>query len=175
MKLLKIIILIFTTVVFLQSCRQDKTPDNLDEMFLSILANPETVSYYKIDTIDQVNIASVRFDFGSNQLIDSKELEKLKNIKIKHIQYIYTDFKKEEKFKQDEFNVERLYEIYKVAPDLFEENENVDWKVIAQTGATNEEEAKKLFHGLVIYYRDLPTTESMKKEVNYIKERLTFI
>ncbi len=175
MRHLKTIILIFTTLFSFQSCRQDKTPNDLDEMFLSILANPESVPYYKIDTIDQVNIATVRFDFGSNQLIDAKELEKLKNIKIKYIQYIYTDFKKEEKFKQDEFNIERLYEIYKVMPELFEKNEDVNWKVIMQTGATNEEEAKKLFHGLVIYYRESPTAESMKKEVDYIKERLTFI
>ena len=144
MRHLKTIILIFTTLFSFQSCRQDKTPNDLDEMFLSILANPESVPYYKIDTIDQVNIATVRFDFGSNQLIDAKELEKLKNIKIKYIQYIYTDFKKEEKFKQDEFNIERLYEIYKVMPELFEKNEDVNWKVIMQTGATNEEEAKKM-------------------------------
>jgi hypothetical protein len=175
MRQLKTIILIFTTLFSFQSCRQAKTPNDLDEMFLSILANPETVPFYKIDTIDQVNIATVRFDFGSNQLVDSKELEKLKNIKIKYIQYIYTDFKKEEKFKQDEFNIERLYEIYKVIPELFEKNEDVNWKVITQTGATKEDEAKKLFHGLIIYYKEAPTVESMKKEVEYIKERLTFI
>jgi hypothetical protein len=175
MRHLKAIILIFAAFYALQSCRQDKTPNHLDEMFLKVLASPETVPYYKIDTIDQVNITTVRFDFGSNQLIDAKELDKLKNIKIKHIQYIYSDFKKEEKFKQDEFNIERLYEIYKIMPELFEMNEDIRWTVITQTGATNEEDAKKLFHGLVIYYRESPTVESMKREVDYIKERLTFI
>lgn len=175
MRHFKTIIFIFSICISVQSCGQDKTPNPLDELFLSILANPADVPFYKIDTVDLIHIATVRFNFASNQLVDSNELKKLKNREIKYIEYTYTAFKKDEKFKQDELNVERLNEIYNVLPGLFEQREDVTWKVIRQTGAATEEEAKNLFHGLVIYYRDAPTAESMKKEVDYIKESLTFI
>jgi hypothetical protein len=81
-------------------------------------------------------------------------------------------------FKQEELNRERLYNLYRYFPELFESDET-EWKIIEQKGAQSEENAKELFHGFDIYYRPVPTKESIESEITYMESMidtaLTFI
>jgi hypothetical protein len=172
------LILIFGLLLFMSSCRQDIVPNELKPKFDKILENPQVLTEYDFKESTSISHFAIPFDFGSNKLRDSIILEKLENTHIKFITYVYSDFKKDDKFKQDEFNRERLFDLYNYFPNLFEDEE-IEWKTIMQTGGKDGESASKLFHGFVVYYRPTPTAESMKKEMEYIKAMidtsLTFI
>jgi hypothetical protein len=50
-----------------------------------------------------------------------------------------SDFKSDSDFKQEELNRERLYNLYRYFPELFESDET-EWKIIEQKGAQSENE-----------------------------------
>lgn len=162
----------------MSSCRLDIVPNELKLKFDKILENPQVLTEYNFNKGTSISHIAIPFDFGSNQLKDSIIIKKLENTHIKFITYVYSDFKKDERFKQDELNRERLFDLYNYFPNLFEDEE-IEWETILQTGSKDEKTASKLFHGFVIYYRPIPTAESMKKEMEYIKAMidtsLTFI
>lgn len=172
------LILIFGLLLIMSSCRQDIVPNELKPKFDKILENPQVLTEYDFKESTSISHIAIPFDFGSNKLRDSIILKKLENSHIKFITYVYSDFKKDDKFKQDELNRERLFDLYNYFPNLFQDEE-IKWETILQTGGTDEESASKLFHGFVVYYRPTPTAESMKKEKEYIKAMidtsLTFI
>jgi hypothetical protein len=172
------LILIFGLLLSMSSCRQDIVPNELKPKFDKILENPQILTEYNFNEGTSISHIAIPFDFGSNQLRDSIILKKLENTHIKFMTYVYSDFKKDDRFKQDELNRERLFDLYNYFPNLFKDEE-IKWETILQTGGKDEESASKLFHGFVVYYRPTPTAESMKKELEYIKAMidtsLTFI
>lgn len=172
------LILIFGLLLSISSCQQDIVPNELKPKIDEILENPQILTEYNFNEGTSISHISIPFDFGSNRLRDSVILKKLENAHIKFIIYVYSDFKKDDRFKQDELNRERLFELYNYFPNLFKDEE-VKWETILQTGGTDEKSASKLFHGFVVYYRPTPSAESMKKEIEYIRAMidtsLTFI
>ncbi len=178
MKLIQKILSLVVLIVAMNSCRQDIVPNELLPKFDRILRNATVLTQYDFSESNSFHHIALPFDFGSNQLRDSAIINKLENTHIKYITYIYSDYKKVDEFIQEELNRERLYNLYKFVPDLFN-NDEVEWNTIVQTGGETEEQATNLFHGFVINYRPAPTMESMKMEVDYLKgmidTALTFI
>lgn len=173
----KIFLLIVITVT-ISSCRQETVPNELLSKFDSILKDPTQLTEYEFSEGTPFKHIALPLDFGSDKFKDSTILHKLENTHIKYITYVYSDFKSDSEFKQEELNRERLYNLYQYFPELFDSNET-EWKVIEQTGAKSENEAKELFHGYVVYYRPAPTKESMEAEIAYMESMidtaLTFI
>jgi transcription antitermination factor NusG len=172
------LILILGFLLSMSSCRQDIVPNELKPKFDRILENPQILTEYDFNEDTTISNLAIPFDFDSNQFRDSLILEKLENTHIKFITYVYSDYKKDDRFKQDELNRERLFDLHNYFPNLFD-NEEIKWQTILQTGGKDEISASKLFHGYVFYCRPSPTAVSMKKEMQYIKEMidtsLTFI
>jgi hypothetical protein len=170
---MRIINLIFGLglLLLITSCRKEIVPNELLPRFQEILENPYELTKYDFSERASIHHIALPFDFGSNQLRDSLIIEKLDKMQFKYITYVYSDYRKNDKFKQEELNIERLYTLYQFRSDLFEV-EDIDWKIIKQTGAKTEQEAKELYHGFVVYYRPVPTKESMKAEADYIKSML---
>lgn len=158
-------------LISLSSCQQELVPNELIPKFDSILANPSVITEYSFRESLSVSKIEIPFDFASNKLRDSLIPLNLENTHIKLISYVYSDYKSDDRFNQDEFNRERLYELYTYFPELFEGDE-VKWEVFSQTGATNEASANELFHGFVIFYRPAPTDEMMQREIAFINSMI---
>jgi hypothetical protein len=173
----KILLLIVISGI-ISSCRQKIVPNELLPKFDSILKDPTQLTEYEFSKGTPFKHIALPLDFGSDKFKDSTILAKLENTHIKYITYVYSDFKSDSKFKQEELNRERLYNVYQNFPDLFDSNET-EWKIIEQTGANSEQNAKELFHGFVVYYRPTPTKESMDSEIAFMESMidtaLTFI
>lgn len=80
--------------------------------------------------------------------------------KVVRVDLVYTDYPVGRNF--DKLNLNRLIELRKFMPALFEDVTATAWHVIAQEDGKNRREAAKLFHGFVLHLED---TEEKKKEV----------
>jgi len=107
-------------------------------------------------------------DFNSPMIKNPDAIEKLKGKNIEKVELIYTSYKLALKFSQPKLNSDRLKELRRLFFPVFE-NTRVNWRFYAQSHGRNEDEAKKLFHGFVITYKQ-PEESLAKKELNYINE-----
>jgi len=80
--------------------------------------------------------------------------------KVVRVDLVYTDYPVGRNF--DKLNLNRLIELRKFMPALFEDVTATDWYVIAQEDGKSRREAAKLFHGFVLHLED---KEEKKKEV----------
>lgn len=85
--------------------------------------------------------------FGEAEIKDTSGLFMLHSTQIVSVQYVYTRYKQSEEFRQEKLNKDRLYNLYKILPEAFDEN--VEWKVIEQTQAEDSASAEKYFHGFI--------------------------
>ncbi len=173
-KVMKKVILILTTLLIgLVSCREEIVPNSIIPIFDSILDKPTQLTEYEFLDSTSFKYVTLPLDFGANRVKDSILLAKLKNAHIRYITYVYSDFKSDPNFKQEELNRERLYYLYLSLIQLSDdEHIEIEWKVIEQTGADSELSAKQLFHGFVIYYRPQPTKESMQAEITFVDQMI---
>ena len=153
------------------SCRSRTVPTDLAAHFDKILQNPQTMAKYQTVKTPGIKSLMLSFDFGSNQLKDTSFIKQLKDARIKYITYAYSDYKKEAKFKQDEFNRERFYSLYQQLPAVFKDT-TIHWQVINQNEAKDQASAAKLLHGFVLYYRPTPTMAARKKEIADFKKKI---
>jgi len=120
------------------------------------------------------NKTNLVLDFGFNKSkFDVGLLDSIRNKSIDTILLVYTAFRQAESFNQSDLNVLRLNELKQYMPYIFENN-LIHWKVVRQTGAKNDQDAKAYFHGFVIKFKKggLVTPLTTEKEIMFIKEYL---
>ena len=100
----------------------------------------------------------LEMSFGHTDYLTAEEKNILQNAKIYQVHLVYTDFPKNEDFRA--LNLSRIKVIENTRKSVVSDT-LIKWKLIRQTDCTSEEEAKNLFHGIVIMYR----IEDFKEEV----------
>jgi hypothetical protein len=94
----------------------------------------------------------------------------LEGKQVESIELVYTQFSESPAFNQAGLNHKRLVQLRSLAPSLFTQP-FISWKLVAQQPATRDE-AKKLFHGFAVIYRETPTEETMQSELAYLRESI---
>jgi len=140
----------------------------VDLSYLTSLS-PQFVANYKLPDSGAL---IVRMPFADSVLRNGREINALKGKPVYRIDLVYTDFQVSPSFKQPELNRGRLRALKKVAPWIFNMS-IIDWNMVAQTSCRNEEAARKLFHGFVIYYGPSPTKESVASELMTLEKILS--
>ncbi len=110
------------------------------------------------------NTLKLKMDFNSPEIINAGDVNFLKGNSILKVELYYTAFQISEKFSQPKLNKERLLNLKKLLPELFNQS-FVIWEFKAQNDCKNEQIAKEYFHGFVITYIPKVTTEDTKKEI----------
>lgn len=124
----------------------------------------------KADTLhDPDNRLLLYMDFNSPVIKNLYVINVLKNAVIEKVELVYTSYRLSETFSQPKLNRERLLNLNRLFPDLFK-SDLIKWSFSAQTVGKNETEAKKLFHGFIITFRERPSEATMKTEVSYLKD-----
>jgi hypothetical protein len=137
-----------------------------------ILSTPVTLAEkIKIPKSDTVMV--LPFSFGDFTIQTQKTLDSINRRPIEKIVLVYTRYKKSEDFSQETLNRNRLEQFRKQCPYIFNNN-LITWELIEQTGAKNDEEAKKYFHGILIYFRgkNIKKELTTAEEISFIKKRL---
>ena len=146
------------TVLFLIAVCTANAQSTIDEIMKFL---PQKVDFYdNTDDSLQIKMPYAKSTVESKKLPAPEDLSKIVSIDL-----VYTEFRRSDRFSQPKLNRYRLKTLQKVLPEVFE-LEDVQWNIIEQTGATDMEGAKELFHGFVFNFEE----EYVSEEITYIKK-----
>lgn len=139
-----------------------------------VLSNPIGVDRYELKAGTNFTL-KIPMYYGSSKVFIPADLESLRELDIKEIHLVYTDYPVGKDLIS--LNKNRLRRITNVRKDLVSDT-SVIWKVFRQTGCSSEEEAHGMFHGLVVHYAPNSKHRSWAmrhgKELNgYLPSRIT--
>ena len=132
---------------------------------------PQIISeYYRKDI--HTNQVYLKMEFATNKCVNKPILNEIRGATITKIELIYTSFRISSNFNQPQLNKKRYEALFQLIPNL-KANNLVKWDVFVQTGAKDEEEAKKMMHGFIITYKPKPTKELAIYELKTMKDVLS--
>jgi len=100
---------------------------------------------------DLENAVTLTVNYAGEIVISDADLEYLENNEITNIDLVYTQFKRNPDFDQQQLNQDRLNMVLNKFP--FIEVDNINWQLVEQTEATTYEEAQQYFHGFVFHFK----------------------
>lgn len=128
---------------------------------------PIGIGTQKVDTTIAVFLP---MPFSQSNFLDISQLKKIPgNEWIYGVHLVYTRFREVDTFNQPKLNYHRFEELKKTYPVLFD-LKDIEWKVLEQREATTRERATTCFHGFVIYLKNLPPPDLLKKELSFISK-----
>lgn len=104
----------------------------------------------------------IKMNPGDHTILNPKDVEFLKSQTVVEVDLVYSDYPKGADF--HELNRKRILELYILLPEAFN-NPMIKWNIVKQTGVESTDEMSRHFHGLVVYYRPMPSYEDEKKEI----------
>lgn len=120
------------------------------------------------------NIKSVvlKMKYGESVIMNPKDADVLNEsgTYVTSVDIIYTDFHKVDV--QDILNRKRITELYFLCPQMFSQS-MIKWRYVQQLGYNKEEEARRLFHGILVKYIKIPVYKplSLKEMIADIAKR----
>ena len=125
----------------------------------------KTVGAYQFD---QRNYAAIMLNmtYGNSSINNPIELKKLKIEQIKRVDLVYTGYPATS---FNDLTEKRLQALMHLSPALFAKKD-VEWNLVVQNNCQEENSAKLLYHGFVIYYLDPAKKPSNSADIEYIKE-----
>lgn len=105
------------------------------------------------------NAVKINVPFGQSEIIEKDRLDSLNGLVISHVDLVYTAYADASNFNQKRLNEERKRKLLAVLPGLA--RSYVSWRFVEQTGATSLDQAKKYFHGFVLYIENEHSYEAL--------------
>jgi hypothetical protein len=140
--------------------------DSSDYINLLYKQKPIKVAVYKTESSPVLPVM-LEMPFNSDSILNPKAAAALKYFTPSRIDLVYTAYKEAKSFSQPELNKKRMLALMKIAPGLFDNNQT-EWRFIAQTSAPDADSAASLFHGFVIYPRVDTSFIDTEAELQYL-------
>jgi hypothetical protein len=99
---------------------------------------------------------------GEYNIQNLNDFRLLKGVAITGVDLVYSDFPVGTDF--SELNRKRILELNMHLPEAFN-SEIIEWRIVKQTGVAQTGGIQNYFHGLVVYYRPMPTFEEEHEEI----------
>lgn len=133
--------------------------------------NPSFIEEYDLNKLlpHQLYITT---PFAKPIILNPEQEKQLKEKVVLKIELVYTKFRTSPTFNQKKLNQNRLIELKKVAPQLFE-NPLWEFELISQTNGDSREICNKMFHGFVITFRPNSSNSTLKQEGDYLSKLVT--
>ncbi|MFT6747460.1 MAG: hypothetical protein ACJAZ2_001813 [Glaciecola sp.] len=135
---------------------------------ISIAQKEKQVNIYR-PTLEYGEKLFIPMEFGQFDLTNKPIFKGVKADRVLKVEIVCTDFPRGVVLK--DLNVNRLKKLKSIFPTL-KSNKKVVYQTIRQVEFEGVEEARKMFHGLVITYLPIPTKMSMKKELFLLDQLL---
>lgn len=126
--------------------------------------------------VDQIDVSQLKenqlcisMPFAKNNVLNPEQKKQLKERAVVKLELVYTKYRKASSFNQKQLNNNRLKELNRLAPGLFE-NRFWDFKLISQTKANSPKEGKEMFHGFIITFRPNSTKTTLDLEASYLTD-----
>jgi hypothetical protein len=120
---------------------------------------------YKVDDRAYASL-QLSMAYGNTTISNAKDLNKIEEKMIRRIDLVYSSFPVQG---YNDLTEKRLLSLYKIAPSLFE-RKDITWNLVVQNNCQDEEAAKSLFHGFVVYYLDPNKKLANASDLNYMKK-----
>lgn len=139
-----------------------------------IVAKPESkIRYYQLET-GYNDAVVLSMPYGEPTIITETDKKKINSSQVLKIDLVFSDFPKKLDFKK--LNLKRIQALEKIRKNLISDP-TFEWKIIRQTGCSNEAEAQTMFHGIVIHIRKPQDEETIKMDFlvldNYVSKDST--
>ncbi|MCC7502250.1 MAG: hypothetical protein IT229_06955 [Flavobacteriales bacterium] len=109
----------------------------------------------------------IPMDFAGSASDINDVRARLNGAQVVRVDIVYSDYPKGRDLTG--LNTRRVERLRELAPDLFE-RAGVEWRLVKQTDCRTEDQARTLFHGIVIAYRPRPTKETRSAEVALVRD-----
>lgn len=109
----------------------------------------------------------IKTPFAKPIILNPEQEKQLKEKVVLKIELVYTKYRTSPTFNQKQLNQNRLKELKKVAPQLFE-NPLWEYELISQTNGNSRGECNNMFHGFVITFRPNSNKNTLKQEGDYL-------
>lgn len=110
--------------------------------------------------------------FAKPIILNPEQEEQLREKVVLKIELVYTKFRTSPSFNQIQLNLNRLKELKKVAPQLFE-TPLWEYELISQTNGDSREYCNNMFHGFVITFRPNANKNTLQQEASYLNNLVT--
>ncbi len=129
--------------------------------------------------IDEVSISNlkphqlyVKTPFAQPVILNPEQKKLLKEKVIIKVELVYTQFRTSPTFNQKKLNLNRLKQLKKLVPDVFD-FPLWDFQLTEQTNGNSREACDKMFHGFIFTFRPPANNFSLQKEANYLENLVT--
>ncbi len=133
-----------------------------------IKADTINVTQYNIEKIDSngYQVALIPMGFGVSEGKAMSIYKVLDNANVAKVELVYTSYP--EDLDMYELNDKRLRFLHYQCPNIFR-NAITKWSLIKQTDCKNASDARKFFHGFVVYYQKGASAERAVDDLNQME------
>ena len=128
-------------------------------------AQKQSVALY--DVPEKNNVYVFASEFAKDVILSDNIPLELRNADIYQIDYVYTAYKAVDTFSQKQLNLQRLNNLYKIFPEIFDYN-MVKWNFLEQTAPKDTAAARKAFHGFVFYTKTFNSDSAFSAHLSEI-------
>ncbi len=109
--------------------------------------------------------------FSSSQFLPKTKFVLPKDQEILSVHLVYTRYRQVDTFDQPLLNEKRFLHLSQKFPALFED-EHIEWRIFEQTKGKTESEARKMYHGFIVFLKEKPRLETNRSEMSVIDDLL---
>jgi hypothetical protein len=132
------------------------------------LVNSEPRRIPEVDlTALKTNQCYIAMPFAKKLVLNPEQKKQLKERIVIKLELVYTQYKTVPTFDQKKLNNNRLKELKKLAPRIFE-NRFWEFGLTSQTNGNSREECHNLFHGFIVTFRPNASKKMIASEANYL-------
>lgn len=126
------------------------------------------VSIIKLNEL-KPNQLAISMPFANKLILNPEQKKALEEKVVINIELVYTKYRTSPQFNQQELNYNRLVELKKLLPNLFE-NPLWDFSLISQTSGNSQAECNGMFHGFIITFRPNSSSNTLNQETEYLEK-----
>jgi len=139
------------------------------------LVNSAPVFVNEVDlSLLKENQLHIAMPFANKLVLNPEQKKQLSEKAIIKLELVYTKYRTSRSFDQKKLNNNRLKELNRLIPSLFE-NRLWEFQLTSQTKANSRDTGKNMFHGFIVTFRPSSTKTTLKLEANYLKDLVTTI
>ncbi len=115
------------------------------------------------------NQLAISMPFAKELILNPQQKLALEEKAVIKIELVYTKYRTSPKFNQQELNYNRLVELKKLLPHLFE-NPLWEFNLISQTNGNSQAECNTMFHGFILTFRPNSNSTTLGQEIDYLQK-----
>jgi len=148
------------------------TQIGLAQNFNALINTPPTFIKSVEVSLLKKNQLYISMPFAQKVVLNPEQKKQLKERVVIKLELVYTKYRTAASFNQQTLNRNRLKELNKLVPSLFE-NRFWDFELISQTNGSSRKECNNMFHGFIVTFRPNTTKSMLDAEAKYLSDLVT--